>query len=135
MSSECQKIVDVSGRKHTRTDCTLLISDIHGPGTGPKPNPVPDPDVQEAFYELDRQVGMIVESGRAPDPWKHRSVGMRCKTCMFFVPKVPSAGPKPPDTQSFDLGRCRRHAPTMGGFPAVFVNDWCGDHKLDENKL
>ena len=24
-----------------------------------------------------------------PDNWKHRSEGMRCKTCMFFVPKVP----------------------------------------------
>ena len=24
-----------------------------------------------------------------PDNWKHRSQGMRCKTCMFFVPKVP----------------------------------------------
>jgi hypothetical protein len=33
------------------------------------------------------------------------------------------------------LGRCRKHAPTMGGFPATFQMDWCGDHKLDENKL
>ena len=32
------------------------------------------------------------------------------------------------------FGRCRRHAPTMQGYPAVFGNDWCGDHKLDENK-
>lgn len=89
-----------------------------------------------------------------PDNWKHRADGMRCKTCMFFVPKVKKffdlcqprqfevdprnieASPKEikrPDT--IDLGRCRRHAPTMGGFPVVFVNDWCGDHKLDEEKL
>jgi hypothetical protein len=34
-----------------------------------------------------------------------------------------------------NLGRCRRHAPTMSGYPAVFVSDWCGDHKLDENKV
>ena len=27
---------------------------------------------------------------RMPDNWKHRSEGMRCKTCMFFVPKVPA---------------------------------------------
>ena len=60
------------------------------------------------------------------DPWKHRSDGMKCKTCMWFVPK----GADP-----YDLGRCRRHAPTMNGYPVVFVNDWCGDHKLDENKL
>jgi hypothetical protein len=33
------------------------------------------------------------------------------------------------------LGRCRRHAPTMNGYPAVFEDDWCGDHKLDETKL
>lgn len=32
------------------------------------------------------------------------------------------------------FGRCRRHAPSMQGYPAVFGNDWCGDHKLDENK-
>jgi hypothetical protein len=30
------------------------------------------------------------------------------------------------------LGRCRRHAPTMNGFPVVWESDWCGDHKLDE---
>ncbi len=32
------------------------------------------------------------------------------------------------------VGRCRRHAPTMNGYPAVYMTDWCGDHKLDENK-
>ena len=71
---------------------------------------------------------------QTPDPWKHRSQGMRCKTCMWFVAKEPT-----PATQShpgqYDLGRCRKHAPTMGGFPAVFVNDWCGDHRIDENKV
>lgn len=63
------------------------------------------------------------------DPWKHRSEGMRCKTCIWFAPKQPN------DKPAFDLGRCRRHAPTMGGYPVVFVNDWCGDHRIDENKL
>jgi hypothetical protein len=89
---------------------------------------------------------------RMPDNWKHRSQGMRCKTCMFFVPKVPAASNtiigervcwplRQPVTagemlkQPYDLGRCRRHAPTMGGWPVVFVNDWCGDHKLDEEKI
>jgi len=62
------------------------------------------------------------------DPWKHRSKGMRCETCMWFVLKVES---KKKDI----LGRCRRHAPTMSGYPAVFLDDWCGDHKLDENKI
>jgi len=23
----------------------------------------------------------------------------------------------------------------MTGYPVVFVNDWCGDHKLNENAL
>ncbi len=68
------------------------------------------------------------------DNWKHRSAGMRCSTCISFVPKVvekyASDKPKPPV-----LGRCRKHAPTMQGFPVVFESDWCGDHKLDEEKI
>ena len=60
----------------------------------------------------------------AKDPWKHRSKGMVCATCMWCVMK-----------DKTKLGRCRRHAPTMNGYPAVFETDWCGDHKLDENKL
>lgn len=33
------------------------------------------------------------------------------------------------------IGRCRRHAPTLRVFPVVYPNDWCGDHKLDENRV
>jgi hypothetical protein len=33
------------------------------------------------------------------------------------------------------IGRCRRHAPTMSGYPVVFPSDWCGDHKLNENAI
>ena len=58
------------------------------------------------------------------DPWKHRSKFMTCATCMWFVIKEGS---------SKSTGRCRRHAPTMNGYPVVFTTDWCGDHKLDEN--
>jgi hypothetical protein len=65
------------------------------------------------------------------DPWKHRSAGMKCATCMWFVEKYTETQP----AERGNLGRCRRHAPTMSGFPAVFSSDWCGDHKLDENKL
>lgn len=64
------------------------------------------------------------------DPWKHRSSGMLCRTCMFFVEKVRSE-----DYDGSVVGRCRRHAPTMNGYPVVFDNDWCGDHKLDETKV
>ena len=49
------------------------------------------------------------------DPWEHRSVGMKCKTCMWHV--------------NF---RCRIHAPSMNGYPAVYPDDWCGDHKMDK---
>ncbi len=31
------------------------------------------------------------------------------------------------------LGRCRKRAPTMAGYPAVFLDDWCGEHKLCED--
>lgn len=59
---------------------------------------------------------------RSEDNWAHRSESMRCRTCMFYVRK------------DLLLGRCRRHAPTLAGWPATFESDWCGDHKLDENK-
>jgi hypothetical protein len=65
--------------------------------------------------------------GEKADNWEHRDAKMKCFTCMSFVPK---RGETPSD-----LGRCRRHAPTMGGFPVVYATDWCGDHKLDENKV
>ncbi len=38
-------------------------------------------------------------------------------------------------TNQTAIGRCRRHAPTMSGYPVVFDNDWCGDHKLNETIL
>lgn len=63
------------------------------------------------------------------DNWKHRDSTMQCSNCMWHVIKEVTTD-KP-----VHLGRCRRHAPTMSGFPAVFGTDWCGDHKLDENKI
>ena len=68
----------------------------------------------------------------AEDNWKHRSKGMRCQTCMWFVAKVYHNEGEP--VTSKGVGRCRRHAPTMNGYPVVFTDDWCGDHKLDEEK-
>jgi len=58
------------------------------------------------------------------DPWKHRHASMKCVSCMWYVSKM----------GKHDIGRCRRHAPSMNGYPAVFPSDWCGDHKIDENK-
>jgi hypothetical protein len=37
--------------------------------------------------------------------------------------------------EPWKIGRCRRRAPTMNGYPAVKPDDWCGDHRLDENKI
>ena len=67
------------------------------------------------------------------DNWKHRSAGMVCNTCVYFVQKVRQNVEE--NTVYTIFGRCRRHCPTMNGFVPVFGSDWCGDHKLDENKL
>ena len=78
----------------------------------------------------------------AEDNWAHRSPNMCCATCMWFVAKVRTTLVVPEDggvarqgELPCDLGHCRRNAPTMSGYPAVFKSDWCGQHKLDENKL
>lgn len=65
------------------------------------------------------------------DNWEHRSTGMRCQTCMAFVQKKT----KQPQSDGHAIGRCRAHAPTMRGFPVVYQDDWCLDHKIDEAKI
>lgn len=72
------------------------------------------------------------------DNWKHRSSSMKCSTCMYYVPKlVQRVATKKDSITSVEsiLGRCRRSAPTIKGYPVVFNTDWCGEHKLDENKV
>ena len=69
----------------------------------------------------------------AKDPWVNRSSGMQCSTCIWFVPKFTNE-PVVPEGHKI-VGRCRRHAPTMNGYPVVYPNDWCGDHRIDENKI
>lgn len=54
------------------------------------------------------------------DNWKDKATGMVCATCTNYAPK------------NEYIGRCRRNAPTMKGFPAVFPSDWCGDHKMND---
>jgi len=65
------------------------------------------------------------------DPWRHRNKRMFCLTCVWYVEKIKDERSK----NTVPIGRCRRHAPTMNGYPVVFEMDWCGDHKLDENKF
>ena len=73
------------------------------------------------------------ESLEHDDKWMHRSSRMTCATCMWWVQKVAST-PGPAPESGNVIGRCRRHAPTMNGYPVAFSGDWCGDHKLDENQ-
>jgi hypothetical protein len=94
--------------------------------------------VDKHFDELKVRDGRV----KVPaDNWKHRSQGMRCSSCMYYVPKV---GRPVSDEAAIKLlegrgpvGRCRRHAPLAagGGWPVMYAADWCGDHKIDEEKL
>lgn len=86
----------------------------------------------EAVYQ--KRQALDPDSTRmvADDPWVHRSAGMRCRTCLWYVVKRRLASTL--GTPVREIGRCRRHAPTMNGYPVVYNDDWCGDHKLDENK-
>jgi len=76
------------------------------------------------FFEEEIQ-GPIRAENTPEDKWEHRSKMMLCKTCMWYMPKK--------NKGENIVGRCRKHAPTMGGYPVVFDSDWCGDHKLNEN--
>jgi hypothetical protein len=57
------------------------------------------------------------------DNWKNRSIEMLCKTCLYYVPK------------NEIIGRCRFNPPTLKGFIPVYPIDWCGQHRLNEQKL
>jgi hypothetical protein len=69
------------------------------------------------------------------DPWKHRSASMSCHTCMWYVEKQRLGTANSDVNPLKTIGRCRRHAPTMNGYPVVYMSDWCGDHKLNENSV
>lgn len=83
---------------------------------------------------MEKQISLedLPNQNRAIDPWVHRSNGMRCRTCIWFVSKQTDQPVKP---FAPIVGRCRRHSPTIGGYPVVYQTDWCGDHRIDENKV
>lgn len=60
------------------------------------------------------------------DRWD-RKTDFGCSSCMFYVPKGEHSTPAE--------GRCRKHAPTLNGYPVVFADDWCGDHKRGSNPV
>lgn len=98
---------------------------------GPKVGREPEGDPDEADYRPTFGSTGPFRRLDEDDPWANRSKAMSCSTCMWFMRKAKS-GPQPSTAR--EVGRCRRHAPTMAGYPVVFEVDWCGDHKLDENK-
>ncbi len=66
------------------------------------------------------------------DEWEDRKGKMKCSKCIWFVEKK-SERILAPAGEANKIGRCRRHSPSMNGYPLVFQKDWCGDHKLNEN--
>ena len=93
----------------------------------------------ERDYEQEQQIGRQYPEAKAQgtiagagmtDPWAMRTKGMKCMTCIWFVPKERAVS-----LGHSNVGRCRRHAPTMNGYPVVYMTDWCGDHRIDENKV
>ncbi len=64
------------------------------------------------------------------DNWQNRNGRMKCTSCVFFVEKGNNGV-----AIAAMIGRCRKRAPTLNGWPVMFSTDWCGDHKLDETKI
>jgi len=82
-------------------------------------------DLQPGRAIMVKNVSTYMEDVIMPDNWGDRKKLMVCGRCMFFVPK--GKGPV--------VGRCRKHAPTCEGWPVMFRTDFCGDFKLDEEKV
>jgi len=71
-------------------------------------------------------------AGTGVDPWAQRNRGMQCRTCIWYVPKARIGTSNSDVNPLVEVGRCRRHAPTMNGYPVVYMADWCGDHRKVE---
>lgn len=81
-------------------------------------NCVPEQNLRAEYMPPIMAAGQV---RKTEDPWDHNK--LRCGSCMWFKPK----------TRGHVLGRCRRRAPTLSGFPVVSsISDWCGDHKIVE---
>ncbi len=92
-----------------------------------------DGTTRRTAYHLSDNGPGVEEAESRPDNWQHRDPAMECATCMWFVEKKRTTGSDGEDDTLF--GRCRKRAPTLNGYPAVFGTDFCGDHKLDENRI
>lgn len=56
-----------------------------------------------------------VNLSREPQTDQWASIARMCQNCMWYCNY-----------------RCRRHAPTLNGYPEVLRSDWCGDHKISK---
>jgi hypothetical protein len=66
------------------------------------------------------------------DNWINKEKKRICKTCVSYIEKETI---EDGNTHTI-IGRCRKNAPVVGkGFPTVYPDDWCGDHKLDADKI
>jgi len=83
---------------------------------------------EDKFYNQTTEKQAIPDRG---DKWLHRARTHSCSFCMWYWPKR-LEGER---LDQAKLGRCKKHAPTLNGFPVVYPDDWCGDHKLDETKV
>lgn len=88
------------------------------------PGKLGDPAIKPA--NLDPDQGARVNPAPDGDEWGDRAKNMRCNTCMAFKAKRGNIG---------GVGRCRHNAPTIKGFPVVYENGWCLDHKINENRV
>jgi len=91
-----------------------------------KPSPITRMFTDEE--KSDGKIHTIADIEEVIDNWQHRSDMMKCKTCMWYVPKKREGTGR-------EIGRCRQSSPTIKGWPAIYPDDWCGAHKLDESKV
>jgi len=97
---------------------TNLGYNIHGSGQHPAESAC-NIVFESGVDPLDK----VEDNANKEDNWAGRAKGMICETCIYFVVKTGS------------IGRCRRCAPTMKGWPVMYKTDWCGEHKIDEGKV
>ena len=72
--------------------------------------------------------------------WLFTSVNTACSNCKYWnlntaVMMEPMRIPKTmkdDETDTIEVGRCQRHAPSDKGWPLTRKDDWCGDFYFNE---
>ncbi len=68
------------------------------------------------------------------DPQEYRDKNMCCETCIWYAQEEPTDGIRFFNWNT-EYATCRFKSPVLGGWPVLYLGDWCGDHKLDEDKV